>query len=176
MAKKISEGKLIGWFQGRMEFGHRALGNRSILADPRNPKMKRIINEAVKFREGFRPFAPAVLDDFLTEIFEIPKNEKVYYMERAVDVKKNWKKKIPAVTHIDGTARVQTVTKASNKEFYNLIRSFYKITNVPIIINTSFNLNGEPIVMSPEHAIRTFYSCGLDTLVIGNYVINKKND
>jgi carbamoyltransferase len=176
VAKKISEGKLIGWFQGRMEFGHRALGNRSILADPRNPKMKRIINEAVKFREGFRPFAPAVLDDFLTEIFEIPKDEKIYYMERAVDVKKNWRKKIPAVTHVDGTARVQTVTKASNKEFYNLIRSFYKITNVPIVINTSFNLNGEPIVMSPEHAIRTFYSCGLDTLVIGNYVINKKND
>jgi len=138
--------------------------------------MKRIINEAVKFREGFRPFAPAVLDDFLTEIFEIPKNEKIYYMERAIDVKKYWRKKIPAVTHVDGTARVQTVTKKSNKEFYSLINSFYKATGVPILINTSFNLNGEPIVMSPEHAIRTFYSCGLDTLVIGDYVINKKND
>jgi len=176
IANKISKGKLIGWFQGRMEFGHRALGNRSILADPRNPNMKRIINEAVKFREGFRPFAPAVLDDFLTEIFEIPKNEKIYYMERAVEVKKYWRKKIPAVTHVDGTARVQTVTKKSNNKFYNLINSFYKITGAPILINTSFNLNGEPIVMSPEHAIRTFYSCGLDTLVIGDYVINKKND
>jgi carbamoyltransferase len=176
IANKISNGKLIGWFQGRMEFGHRALGNRSILADPRNPDMKRIINEAVKFREGFRPFAPAVLDEFLIDIFEIPKEEKIYYMERAVYVKKNWRKRIPAVTHVDGTARVQTVTKASNKQFYSLISSFYKITNVPVLINTSFNLNGEPIVMSPEHAIRTFYSCGLDTLVIGNYVINKKND
>jgi carbamoyltransferase len=176
VANKISKGKLIGWFQGRMEFGHRALGNRSILADPRNASMKKTINEAVKFREGFRPFAPAVLEEFSREIFEIPKNEKIFYMERAVEVKKNWRKRIPAITHVDGTARVQTVTKESNKEFYNLISSFYKITNVPIVINTSFNLNGEPIVMSPEHAIRTFYSCGLDTLVIGNYVINKKDD
>ena len=97
-------------------------------------------------------------------------------MERAVNVKKNWRKKIPAVTHIDGTARVQSVTMESNKKFYNLISSFYKLTNIPVLINTSFNLNGEPIVMSPEHAIRTFYSCGLDTLVIENFVINKKND
>lgn len=176
VANKISKGKLIGWFQGRMEFGHRALGNRSILADPRNADMKKTINEAVKFREGFRPFAPAVLDEFSREIFEIPKNEKIYYMERAVSVKKNWEKKIPAITHVDKTARVQTVTSKSNKEFYNLINSFYKITNVPLLINTSFNLNGEPIVMSPEHAIRTFYSCGLDTLVIGSFVINKTND
>jgi len=176
IANKISKGKLVGWFQGRMEFGHRALGNRSILADPRNPDMKKIINEAVKFREGFRPFAPAILEEFSREVFEIPKDEKIFYMERAVNVKEKWRKKIPAVTHVDGTARAQTVTKISNKEFYNLIYSFYKITNVPILINTSFNLNGEPIVMSPEHAIRTFYSCGLDTLVIGDCVINKKDD
>ena len=159
-----------------MEFGHRALGNRSILADPRNPDMKKIINEAVKFREGFRPFAPAILEEFSREVFEIPKDEKIFYMERAVNVKEKWRKKIPAVTHVDGTARAQTVSKISNKEFYNLIYSFYKITNVPILINTSLNLNGEPIVMSPEHAIRTFYSCGLDTLVIRNCVINKKDD
>jgi carbamoyltransferase len=176
IANKISKGKLVGWFQGRMEFGHRALGNRSILADPRNPDMKKIINEAVKFREGFRPFAPAILEEFSREVFEIPKDEKIFYMERAVNVKEKWRKKIPAVTHVDGTARAQTVNKISNKEFYNLIYSFYKITNVPILINTSLNLNGEPIVMSPEHAIRTFYSCGLDTLVIRNCVINKKDD
>jgi len=97
-------------------------------------------------------------------------------MERAVKVKKIWTHKIPAVTHIDGTARVQTVTKKSNKELYDLIRAFYKKTKIPVLINTSFNLNGEPIVMSPEHAIRTFYSCGLDTLVIGDYVINKIDD
>jgi len=176
IADKIVKGKLIGWFQGRMEYGHRALGNRSILADPRKSNMKKIINEAVKFREGFRPFAPAVLEEFSTEIFDLPKDEKVFYMERAVKVKKIWAKKIPAVTHIDGTARVQTVTKKSNKELYDLIRAFYKKTKVPVLINTSFNLNGEPIVMSPEHAIRTFYSCGLDTLVIGDYVINKIDD
>ena len=104
-----------------MEFGHRALGNRSILADPRNPDMKKIINEAVKFREGFRPFAPAILEEFSREVFEIPKDEKIFYMERAVNVKEKWRKKIPAVTHVDGTARAQTVTKISNKEFYNLI-------------------------------------------------------
>jgi carbamoyltransferase len=174
IANKISQGDLIGWFQGRMEYGHRALGNRSILGDPRNPKMKKIINKAVKFREEFRPFAPAVLEGFSEQIFEIPKNQKIYYMERAVKVKSNWKKKIPAVTHVDNTSRVQMVSKISNNRFYNLIESFYKITNVPVLINTSFNLNGEPIVMSPEHAIRTFYSCGLDILVIGNYVIKKK--
>ena len=155
----LLEQKPLVIFQNHSEWGPRALGNRSILADPRNPDMKKIINEAVKFREGFRPFAPAILEEFSREVFEIPKDEKIFYMERAVNVKEKWRKKIPAVTHVDGTARAQTVTKISNKEFYNLIYSFYKITNVPILINTSFNLNGEPIVMSPEHAIRTFYSC-----------------
>jgi len=172
-AEMLANGKLIGWFQGRMEFSHRSLGNRAILADPRDEKMKDIVNRAIKFREGFRPFAPSVLGDYAHKIFDLKKNEKIYFMEKAVKVRKNWKKIIPAVTHVDGTARVQTVTKKSNLKFYELISNFNKITNVPVLLNTSFNLNGEPIVCSPKDAIRTFFSCGLDTLVIGNYIIKK---
>lgn len=173
VAKKISEGSLIGWFQGSMEFSHRALGNRSILADPRKPNMKKILNEAIKFREGFRPFAPSVLEEHASKIFELDSSDRIYFMEKVAIVKKNWRNKIPSVTHVDNTARVQTVDKYINSKFYNLINDFYKITGVPLLVNTSFNLNGEPIVCSPNDAIRTFYSCGLDILVIGNYVIEK---
>ncbi len=173
VASHLSKGKLVGWFQGNMEFSHRALGNRSILADPRNPKMKNIVNNAIKFREGFRPFAPAVLSNFSDKVFNMRKNEKIYFMEKAVTVKNNWKNKIPAVTHVDGTARVQTVEKSINPKFFNLIDQFYKLTNVPLLLNTSFNLNGEPIVCTPRDAIRTFYSCGLDVLVLGKYIISK---
>ena len=174
IADKISKGYLIGWFQDRMEFTHRALGNRSILADPRNKDTQNIINKAVKYRESFRPFAPAVLGEKAHEIFDIKKGKKIEFMEKAVMVKNNWKKKIPAVTHIDGTARVQTVFKNYNPKFYNLIKEFYKLTSVPILVNTSFNLNGEPIVENPSDAIRTFHTCGLDILVLGNYIIEKK--
>ncbi len=174
-AEYLSKGNLVGWFQGNMEFSHRALGNRSILADPRNPKMKDIVNKAIKFREGFRPFAPAVLDKEAYRIFEMKKKDKVYFMEKAVKVRKFWRKKIPAVTHVDDTARVQTVIKSINPIFYDLISEFDKITKIPVLLNTSFNLNGEPIVCSPSDAIRTFFSCGLDILILGNYII-KKND
>ncbi len=174
IADKISKGYLIGWFQDRMEFTHRALGNRSILADPRNKDTQNIINKAVKYRESFRPFAPAVLGEKAHEIFDIKKGKKIEFMEKAVMVKNNWKKKIPAVTHIDGTARVQTVFKNYNPKFYNLIKEFYKLTSVPILVNTSFNLNGEPIVENPSDAIRTFHTCGLDILVLGNYIIEKR--
>lgn len=172
-AKLIADGKLIGWFQGKMEFSHRALGNRSILADPRNPSMKKIINEAIKFREGFRPFAPAVLIEEAHKIFELNKGETIYFMEKISFVKKKWRKKIPAVTHIDNSARVQTVSKDVNIKFYNLINEFKNITGVPVVVNTSFNLNGEPIVCTPNDAIRTFFSCGLDVLVIGDYIVEK---
>ena len=174
IADKISKGYLIGWFQDRMEFTHRALGNRSILADPRNKDTKNIINKAVKYRESFRPFAPAVLGENANEIFDLKKGKKIEFMEKAVMVKNSWKKKIPAVTHIDGSARVQTVFKNYNPKFYNLIKEFYKLTSVPILVNTSFNLNGEPIVENPSDAIRTFHTCGLDILVLGNYIIEKK--
>ena len=174
IAERISKGHLIGWFQDRMEFTHRALGNRSILADPRKIEMQLKVNSAVKYRETFRPFAPAVLEENASQIFMIDKKTRVPFMEKAVLVKNNWKKKIPAVVHVDGTARVQTVSKKFNPSFYNLINEFYKITNVPVLLNTSFNLNGEPIVMTPSDAIRTFHTCGLDTLVLQDYVILKK--
>ena len=176
IAKRISKGHLIGWFQNRMEFTHRALGNRSILADPRKIEMQLKVNSAVKYRETFRPFAPAVLEEHASKIFMINKKTRVPFMEKAVSVKNNWKNKIPAVVHVDGTARVQTVSKKSNSSFYNLIDEFYKITNVPVLLNTSFNLNGEPIVMTPSDAIRTFHTCGLDTLVLQDYVILKKTN
>ena len=156
-----------------MEFGHRALGNRSIIADPRNPKMKDIINKAVKYREKFRPFAPAVLEEHQEKIFKIRKNRKVYFMERVCEIKKAWRKRIPAVTHVDGSGRIQTVSKKTNLDFYKYIQEFYKITKVPILLNTSFNVNGEPIVMSQEDAIKTFYSCGLDILILDKFVILK---
>ncbi len=174
IATKISNGHLIGWFQNRMEFTHRALGNRSILADPRKLDTQLKVNSAVKYRETFRPFAPAVLEEKANEIFKIDKKTKVEFMEKAVFVKNEWKKKIPAVVHVDGTARVQTVNKKFNLDFYNLIEEFYKITNVPVLLNTSFNLNGEPIVMTPSDAIRTFHTCGLDTLVLQGFVIEKR--
>ena len=176
IAERISKGHLIGWFQDRMEFTHRALGNRSILADPRKIEMQLKVNSAVKYRETFRPFAPAVLEEHASKIFMINKKTRVPFMEKAVLVKNNWKNKIPAVVHVDGTARVQTVSKKSNSSFYNLIDEFYKITNVPVLLNTSFNLNGEPIVMTPSDAIRTFHTCGLDTLVLQDYVILKKTN
>lgn len=173
IAKKISEGQLVGWFQNRMEFTHRALGNRSILADPRKFEMQKKVNSAVKYRESFRPFAPASLDKEAHKIFNIKKNNKIEFMEKAVFVRKSWKKKIPAVVHVDGTARLQTVSKKFNFKFYNLINEFYKITGVPVLLNTSFNLNGEPIVMTPSDALRTFHTCGLDILVLQDYVIEK---
>ena len=156
-----------------MEFGHRALGNRSIIASPKNKSMQDKINNAIKFREGYRPFAPAVLDEYAEKIFHLKKNEKVNFMQKAVEVRKKWRNKIPATCHVDNTARVQTVNKSDNEKFYNLIKEFHKLTEIPVLINTSFNLNGEPIVCSPDDAIRTFYTCGLDLLVLGDYVIEK---
>ena len=134
--------------------------------------MQKKVNSAVKYRESFRPFAPATIEEKASEIFDISKKTKIPFMEKAVLVKK-LEKKIPAVVHVDGTARVQTINKDFNKKFYNLINEFYKITNVPVLLNTSFNLNGEPIVMSPSDAIRTFHICGLDILVLQDYVVEK---
>ena len=157
-----------------MEFGHRALGNRSILADPRYVETKDKVNSAVKYRESYRPFAPAVLSEKACQIFEMPKDRKVHFMERAYSIKKEWRDKLQAVCHVDGTGRVQTVEKNINNKFYSLIEEFERITKIPVLLNTSFNLNGEPIVMKPEQAIRTFFTCGLDKLVIGSYLITKK--
>jgi carbamoyltransferase len=173
ISKELTNGKLVGWFQGQMEFGQRALGNRSILADPRKLDSKKKVNSAVKYRESFRPFAPAVIDKYAHEFFELKPDEKIPFMEKVVLVKKEKRNLIPAVVHKDFTARVQTVDSKTNNLFYDLITKFNEKTGIPILLNTSFNLNGEPIVCSPTDAIRTFYSCGLDILVMGNYIIYK---
>ncbi|MEM2121954.1 MAG: carbamoyltransferase [Candidatus Woesearchaeota archaeon] len=174
-AKLLAENKIIGWFQGRMEFGPRALGNRSILANPNKKEMKDILNERVKHRESFRPFAPTVLEEYANDYFEINnKNKKWPFMLFVFSVRKNKQKIIPAVTHVDGTARIQTVSKEENPLYYDLIKEFYKITKIPVVLNTSFNVRGEPIVMSPKDALETFLKTGIDYLVIGNYFISKK--
>jgi len=172
-AKSLSEGKIIGWFQGRAELGQRALGNRSILADPRSIEMKDNINKYVKFREEFRPFAPSILDEFKENYFEIKSDEDVYFMEKVFKFKNTVKKQVPAVVHNDGTGRIHTVTKDGNKIFYELINEFYKLTGIPVILNTSFNTTDVPIVNSPRDAIDTFYKCGLDVMYLNNIKITK---
>ncbi len=169
VAKKISEDKIIGWFQGRMEFGPRALGNRSILANPCNPGMKDLLNSRVKEREPFRPYAPAVLEERAGDFFILTGDSPFMLLSFRVRAEK--KDLIPAVTHIDETARVQTVSKKTNPRFWNLIKEFENITGVPLIINTSFNLRGEPMVCNPEDALSCFQRSSMDCLVLGNYVV-----
>ena len=166
----ISEGKVIGWFQNKMEFGPRALGNRSILADPRNPKMKDIINKKIKRRESFRPFAPSVLEEFQSEWFEGDFFNP--YMSSLANVRLEKRKIIPAVTHFDNTARLQTVNKNYNLRYSNLLNHFYKLTNVPILLNTSFNEN-EPIVFKPEEALECILRTDMDAIFINNFLIKK---
>ncbi|NWH04976.1 carbamoyltransferase family protein [Desulfobacter latus] len=172
-AEFIAEGKLVGWFQGRMEFGQRALGNRSILADPRDPSTKDKVNMAVKFRESFRPFAPAVLEEDAKDYFKFGPNSSVPFMEKVYMIPEDKRAQIPAVTHVDGSGRLQTVSKAANPRFHKMICEFKALTGLPIVLNTSFNLNGEAIVCTPEDALRTFFSCGLDILIMGQHIITK---
>jgi carbamoyltransferase len=167
VAQEIADGKIIGWFQGKSESGNRALGNRSILADPRNPDIKNIINHTIKMREDFRPFAPAVLEEHYKDYFDT--NSPSPYMSRICKVKTD---KVPGITHVDGTARIQTVNRNFNKKFYDLINEFYKITGIPMLLNTSFNCQ-EPIVETPHHAFRTFEKTKLDLLVINDWIIRK---
>ena len=170
-AKLISKNKIIGWFQGSLEFGDRALGNRSILADPRKKDIKLRINKIVKYRELFRPFAPAVLNESVKTYFT--EYQKSNFMEKTVKIKKNLQKYIPGVVHKDGTARLQTVLKENNYKFYKLIEEFYKISKIPMVINTSLNYKGDPICCSIEDAIKTFYLSGLDAIIINNYLLEK---
>ena len=172
-AELLNKGKIIGWYQGRAEFGQRALGNRSILADPRNPENKELVNKAVKYRESFRPFAPAILNEDIKKYFISEDEKTVKFMEKVFQFKSFAKSKVPAVVHVDGSGRLQTVDAKSNKKFYLLIKHFKSLSGVPIILNTSFNLNGEPIVCNPNDAIRTFFSCGLDCLIIEDFLISK---
>jgi carbamoyltransferase len=168
-AQLIADGNIVGWYQGKMEWGPRALGNRSILADPRRADMKDILNAKIKHRESFRPFAPSILEEYASEYFEIDVPSP--YMLMVAPVKKP--KEIPAVTHVDGTGRLQTVSKKSNPLYYDLIKEFYKNTKVPVIINTSMNVMGEPIVNTPEQAYQMIVKTDMDYIVMGNNLVRK---
>ncbi len=170
-AELLAGGKIIGWFQGRMEFGPRALGHRSILADPRDPEMNAKVNNAVKFREWWRPFAPSMLKEVADEYLEHACDSPFMILTNPVRPEK--RDVIPSVTHVDGSARPQTVEKEINPLYWNLINEFGKRTGVPVIMNTSFNLRGEAIVNTPTDAIRTFFSSGMDALVIGSFLVEK---
>lgn len=190
-AELLNEGKVIGWFCGRAEFGPRSLGARSIIADARNSQMQKNLNLKIKFRESFRPFAPSVLGDRASDYFELDCESP--YMLLVADVKRSHRKSsdekhknlwgidklnlersdIPAVTHVDYSARVQTVDATRNERYYKLIKEFEKISNCPVIVNTSFNVRGEPIVNSPEDAYRCFMRTNMDYLILGNYILDK---
>jgi carbamoyltransferase len=170
IAKEIANKKIIGLFSGRMEFGSRALGNRSIVADPRDLEIRNILNLKIKKRESFRPFAPSILQEFTKDWFEV--DDEVPYMSKVYKVKKNKQHLIPAVVHVDGTGRLQSVDGKYNKNYYNLIKEFYNLTKVPVILNTSFNEN-EPIVRNPEQAIECFLRTDMDLLVLENHVLSR---
>ena len=191
-AEDLSKGLAVGWFQGRMEFGPRALGGRSILGDPRSATMQKNLNLKVKYRESFRPFAPSVLREDVSEWFDFDNDSPYMLMVSKINPKKSFKmtkeeeklfgidklnikrSEIPAVTHVDYSARIQTVNKNSNEKYFNLIKKFKEITNCPVIVNTSFNVRGEPIVNTPEDAFNCFMGTELDKLVIGNFYLDKK--
>jgi carbamoyltransferase len=190
-AHDLAEGKAIGWFQGRMEFGPRALGNRSILGDPRSPSMQKMLNLKVKYRESFRPFAPSVLRERVSDWFELDGDSP--YMLLVADIVKRRRREmtteekqlfgidklnvprsdIPAVTHVDYSARIQTVHADTNPRYYALLSAFERETGCPVVVNTSFNVRGEPIVCKPEDAFRCFMGCELDILAVGNCYLRK---
>ena len=191
-AQELSKEKTIGWFQGRMEFGPRALGARSIIADPRSEKMQKILNLKVKFRESFRPFAPSIVREELSNWFDLDCDSP--YMLLVANIKQNIKREmnevekklfgieklnikrsnIPAVTHVDYSARIQTVHKSTNPKYYRLIKYFESITNCPVIVNTSFNVRDEPIVCSVQDAYQCFMGTDLDILVCGDFILYKE--
>lgn len=170
-AKLLADQKVIGWFQDRSEFGPRALGNRSLIADPRRAEMKDILNSRVKHRQAFRPFAPIVLADRMKDVFE--GEEDSPFMLIAKPVRPEWRDKIPGIVHVDGTARVQTVREATNPRLYRLLKEFERLTGVPVLINTSFNVKGEPIVETPQDAMICFLTTGIDHLVLQDMLISK---
>jgi len=171
-AQYLADGKIVGWFQGRTEWGPRALGNRSIIANPCRKDMKEILNTKIKKREPFRPFAPSVIEEAVGDYFE--ENYPAPFMEKVYVIKPEKRKIIPAVTHVDGTGRLQSVGPQNNPLYYKLIKEFGKLTGEPIILNTSFNEN-EPIVNRPEEAINCFLRTEMDILVLGNYLVKRSN-
>jgi carbamoyltransferase len=176
VVERLMQGKVVGWSQGRFEWGPRALGSRSILADPRNPEMKDILNAKIKFREPYRPFAPSVLAERTEQYFELshaPCHYPARYMLYVVPVKESQRSTLPATTHVDGTARLQTVFADQSPRYYSLIERFGQATGVPVVLNTSFNLRGEPIVNTPADAFHTFSSSEMDTLILDNFIVDK---
>ena len=169
-AEQIADGRIIGWFQGRMEWGARALGNRSILADPRRRDMRDIINQKIKFRERFRPFAPSILAEAIDEYFVDAVHDP--FMIQVYPVRPDKRDVIPAVTHVDGSGRLQSVSQASNARYWSLLRAFQRKTGVPVLLNTSFNEN-EPIVERPEQALDCFLRTDMDVLVMGPHILRK---
>lgn len=174
--ERLTRGEVVGWSQGRFEWGPRALGNRSILADPRNPDMKDIVNAKIKFREPYRPFAPSVLAERAEEYFDLPQPDCHYparYMLYVVPVRESRRRSLPAITHVDGTARLQTVFRDYSPRYYSLIERFGQATGTPVLLNTSFNLRGEPIVNSAADAFQTFSNSEMDSLVLENFLLDK---
>ena len=175
---RLQAGKVVGWSQGRFEWGPRALGHRSILADPRRADMKDVVNTKIKFREPFRPFAPSVLAERAEDYFVLPGAARYFparFMLYVVDVKPDKRAVLPAITHVDGTGRLQTVRRDTNPRYYRLIETFGQATGVPVVLNTSFNLKGEPIVNTPAEAYHTFSKSGMDVLVLGDCVVEKSD-
>ncbi len=178
VVERLKSGRVIGWYQGRFEWGPRSLGNRSIIADPSNPDMKDIVNAKIKFREPYRPFAPSVLAECTEKYFDLPQAMTHYparYMLYVVPVKPEAQAILPAITHVDGTGRLQTVFKEQSPRYYRLIERFGQASGVPVLLNTSFNLRGEPIVTTPANAFNTFSKSEMDTLVLGNYIVDKSS-
>jgi len=197
LARLLDQEKIIGWFYGNMEYGPRALGSRSIIGDARSPTMQQTMNLKIKFRESFRPFAPCVLGEFVDQVFETRPNEDSPYMLMVAPVREDWRiplssedlrkmqdpdlrirvsvprSRLPAITHVDYSARFQTVDAERHGRFYRLMREFYELTGCPVIVNTSFNIRGEPIVCSPEDAFRCFMATDIDCLVLENYILMK---
>lgn len=172
-AELIHAGKILGWFQGGSEFGQRALGNRSILADPTRAEMKDLVNASVKYREGFRPFAPAILSERQHDVLDLPAGLNAHFMEKVYRLRPEWQARVPAVTHFDGSGRPQTVLRETNPRFHALISHFETLSGAPLVLNTSFNVNGMPLVETPGDAISCFFACGLDALIVGDALVLK---
>jgi len=193
VATRLADGKVIGWFQGRMEYGPRALGNRSILGDPRNPEMQKKLNLKIKYREGFRPFAPSVLEEDIQSYFELDRPSPYMLLvapvraEKRIPAPSDYHEKglyqrlyflrsdIPSITHIDYSARIQSVSKDVNPRYWQLIREFKTLTGYGVVVNTSFNVRGEPMVCTPQDAYRCFMRTEMDYLVMGNYMLDKRD-
>jgi carbamoyltransferase len=176
VGERLDRGEIIGWFQGRMEYGPRALGNRSILADPRDAGMRDKINALVKKREGFRPFAPIVTKEAASKYFEIQAGEEdtFAHMLLVTQVRQEFRTQLPAITHVDGSARVQTVSREMYPRLWELLRAFEKISGLPVLLNTSFNVKGQPVVCTPAEALDTFLLAKLDLLVLENLLITSR--